>query len=158
MFCLITASKLSSQYFKVKVMRLKPDYLLKSFLLYSKCETLFVAPNAYWADNISLSLDILLLRGVNARPCFCLQAWCRKHVRRHPRPCDGLKQGPVLTPRNNRLSIGYVLQQDIFWKSCPWLIWAPSSCERIESLEEMKNKLRLVNAKFQCHRQELTAF
>ena len=70
MFCLITASKLSSQYFKVKVMRLKPDYLLKSFLLYSKCETLFVAPNAYWADSIALSLDILLLRGVSARPCF----------------------------------------------------------------------------------------
>ena len=65
--------------------------------------------------------------------------------------------GTVFSPRVWPLSARRHLLAD-FWKSCPWLIWAPSICERIESLEEMKNKLRLVNAKFQCHRQELTAF
>ena len=29
-----------------------------------------------------------------------------KHARRHVRPCDGLKAGPALTTRNNRLSSG----------------------------------------------------
>ena len=55
---------------------------------------------------IALPLDSLLLRGVSAGPCFCLQARRGKHVRRHARPCEGQKAGPALTPRNNRLTSG----------------------------------------------------
>ena len=50
--------------------------------------------------GIALPLDSLSLLGVSAGPCFCLRA------RRHARPHDGLKQGPALKPRNNRLSNG----------------------------------------------------
>ena len=55
---------------------------------------------------IALPLDSLLLRGVAARPCFCLQAQHRKHARRHAHPRDGLKAGLGLMPRSNRLSNG----------------------------------------------------
>ena len=55
---------------------------------------------------IPLPLDSLLLRGVSARPFFCLRARCRKHERRHVRPRDGLKAGLGLTPCSNRLSNG----------------------------------------------------
>ena len=56
--------------------------------------------------GIAIPLDSLLLRGVRAGPCFCLQAWRRKHARHHARPRDSLKADPALTPRNNRLSSG----------------------------------------------------
>ena len=59
--------------------------------------------------TIALPLDSLLLRGVSAGPCFCLRARHRKHMRRHARPCEDLKAGPALTPRNNRLSSGRVM-------------------------------------------------
>ena len=65
--------------------------------------------------NIALLLDSLLLRGVSAGPCFCLWARCRKHARRHARPRDGLKAGPALTPRNNRLSSGRAMQYNKFF-------------------------------------------
>ena len=60
----------------------------------------------YLAIRIALPLDSLLLRGFTAGPCFCLQARRRKHAWRHACPRDGLKQGPALTPQNNRLSSG----------------------------------------------------
>ena len=44
--------------------------------------------------GIALPLDSLLLRGVS------------KHARHHAHPRDGLKAGPALAPRNNRLSSG----------------------------------------------------
>ena len=56
--------------------------------------------------TIALPLDSLLLCGVSAGPCFGLRALRFKHVPRHVRPRDGLKAGPALTPRNNRLSSG----------------------------------------------------
>ena len=34
----------------------------------------------------------------------------RKHTRRHAGPRDGLKVGPALTPRNNRLSSGRAMK------------------------------------------------
>ena len=55
------------------------------------------------ASSIALPLDSLLLRGVSAGPCFCLWSRCCKHARRRACTRDGLKQGPTLTPRNNRL-------------------------------------------------------
>ena len=61
-------------------------------------------------ETIALTLDSLLLRGVAARPCFCLRARCRKHARRHARPRDGLKSGLGLTPRN-RVSNGRAMRK-----------------------------------------------
>ena len=55
---------------------------------------------------MALPLDSLLLRGVSAGPCFCLRARRRKHAWHHACPRNGLKAGPALTPRNNRLSSG----------------------------------------------------
>ena len=55
---------------------------------------------------IALPLDSLLLRGISARPCFCLRARRRKQALCHARPRDGLKAGLGLMPRSNRLSNG----------------------------------------------------
>ena len=71
--------------------------------------------------SIAVQLDSLLLRGVSGGPCFGGRTRCRKHARRqarrHARPCNGLKQGPALTPRNNRLSHGKAMVLSI--KDCP---------------------------------------
>ena len=64
--------------------------------------------------TIALPLDSLLLCGVSAGPCFCLRALRFKHVPRHVRPRDGLKAGPALTPRNNRLSSGRAMFVTLF--------------------------------------------
>ena len=61
-------------------------------------------------NGLALPLDSLLLRGVAARPCFCLRAWRRKHARHHAPPRDGLKAGLGLTPRSNRLSNGRAME------------------------------------------------
>ena len=63
----------------------------------------------FLAKNIALPL---LLRGVSAGPCFCLRVQHRKHPRRHVRPSDGLKVGPALTPRNDRLSSGKAMAKN----------------------------------------------
>ena len=62
--------------------------------------------------SIALPLDSLLLRGVSAGPCFCLQARRCKYAQRHACPRDSLKAGPALTPRNNRLYIGRAMGSD----------------------------------------------
>ena len=64
--------------------------------------------------TIALPLDSLLLRGVSAGPCFCLLARRRKHALRHARPRNGLKAGPALTPRNNRLSSGRAMGRSTY--------------------------------------------
>ena len=56
---------------------------------------------------IALPLDSMLLRGVSAGTCFCLQARRRKHAWRSARQPDGLKQGPALMPRiSNERAMG----------------------------------------------------
>ena len=63
MFCLITSTKLSRQWFefslKVKVMGLNPNYLLKSFLLYLHigkfwCQFGLIAPSSDWQLTCSV--------------------------------------------------------------------------------------------------------
>ena len=60
--------------------------------------------------SMAVRLDSLLLGGVSAGPCFWVRARRHKHARRHARPRVGLKQGPALTPRNNRLSNGTAME------------------------------------------------
>ena len=62
-------------------------------------------------EIIAIPLDSLLLRGVAARPYFCLQAWCREHTRRHARRPDGLKAGLGMTPQSSRLSNGRAMDE-----------------------------------------------
>ena len=71
--------------------------------LHSVCFSDFYSTLAF---TISLPLDSLLLRGVSAGPAFRPlrgHAWCHACLRRRARK---QKQGPALTPRNNRLSSG----------------------------------------------------
>ena len=46
------------------------------------------------------------LSNLAARPCFWVRVRRRKHAWHHACPRNGLKAGPALTPRNNRLSSG----------------------------------------------------
>ena len=82
-------------------MSIYPDFspfvIMKIFLKEAFCPKLYFLILSGLVVAIALPLDSLLLRGVSAGPCFCLQARRRKHARRHARPRDGLKAGPALT-------------------------------------------------------------
>ena len=72
-------------------LRCKGKPLLGTVKKLLKQKSLLTSP----CSNIALPLDSLLLHGVSAGPCFCLQARRRKHARRHACPRDSLKQGQL---------------------------------------------------------------
>ena len=84
-----------------------PPYL-SAYLTHYRWEIQPHLTRSKWnmGEIITLPLNSLLLHGVTAGPCFRPsrgRAWRRACLRRR---ASRLKQGPALTPRNNRLSNG----------------------------------------------------